>query len=226
MNISTDNSERKWCFFVLPWSVSEGFSLQTCLWERCCPLGGWHGAAAGRAEPPAAHTDLQTGKRKQAVRMAVGVMSACMHSGIWETHADRCMPIRCLCAVININLKTDINYGCSLCLCILHLCKCIKTIQSYNVQKRHLCLLLIGKGSMEITKRFLKPSISHDCPSLSCYFRNTPESVILINWDAQNFPLTLSKQMEHMPQENSDLLIPLVCKILKILIKFVFWVWV
>lgn len=48
--------------FVLPLSVSEDFFLQTFPGERCCPPGHWHGAAAGRAEPPTFYTDLQTEK--------------------------------------------------------------------------------------------------------------------------------------------------------------------
>lgn len=49
--------------FDLPWPASGGSSLQTCPGGRCCPLGGWHGAAAGRAAPPAARTDLEKGER-------------------------------------------------------------------------------------------------------------------------------------------------------------------
>lgn len=48
----------------LPSPVSADLSPQTCPAGRCCPLDGWHGAAAGMAGLPAAHTDLQRRKKE------------------------------------------------------------------------------------------------------------------------------------------------------------------
>ena len=56
-----------WQQHCLPWLVNAGFFHQTHPRGRSGLPGCPHVAAAGLAEPPAAHTDLQNGKETQRV---------------------------------------------------------------------------------------------------------------------------------------------------------------